>query len=194
MRFQELERWPGYRVGDDGSVWSRHRVGPPYGLVEAWHRMKPTMNNRGYMTVILRQNGKPRTCQVHRLVLEAFVGPCPDGHEACHWPNPDRANCRLENLRWDTRKANVADAIRQGRHAMGSRNGHAKLTEALVTEIRQRVASGEKQKDLAVEFGVSRSTICQVHKQRTWQAYGRLPLVIRRNGQIVERIEPGVDK
>ncbi|AUX81960.1 HNH endonuclease [Mycobacterium phage Frankie] len=47
---------------------------------------------------------------VHRLVLEAFSGPCPPGAEGCH-NDGDRSNNRIENLRWDTRTANNIDAV-----------------------------------------------------------------------------------
>lgn len=45
---------------------------------------------------------------VHRLVLEAFVGPCPPGMESLHG-NDISADNRIENLRWDTRLNNKAD-------------------------------------------------------------------------------------
>lgn len=38
---------------------------------------------------------------VHRLVLETFVGPCPEGME-CDHVNRDRSDNRLQNLRWVT--------------------------------------------------------------------------------------------
>lgn len=69
--------------------------------------------------------GRPRVCLykkgkrvwklVYRLVLEAFKGPCPKGKEACHYPDHDVTNCRLDNLRWDTRYNNVWDMIEAGR-------------------------------------------------------------------------------
>ena len=54
------------------------------------------------------------------LVLEAFVGPRPDGHECCHYDD-DPMNNHLSNLRWDTRSANSFDAIRNGRHSTASK-------------------------------------------------------------------------
>jgi hypothetical protein len=54
------------------------------------------------------------------LVLEAFVGPCPDGLEACHWDD-DPTNNRLSNLRWDTSIANKRDMARNGG---GNQNAH----------------------------------------------------------------------
>lgn len=67
---------------------------------------------------------------IHRLVLEAFVGPCPDGMEACHWDdNP--SNNRLDNLRWASRTENMLDRTRNGidnngtKYATHCGRGHA---------------------------------------------------------------------
>jgi hypothetical protein len=67
----------------------------------------------GHLHVGLRTGGKRVNRLVHRLVLEAFVGPCPDGMEACHWDG-DPTNNSLSNLRWDSRSANRMDAVRHG--------------------------------------------------------------------------------
>ena len=67
----------------------------------------------GYIHVMLRFGGKSYCKSVHRLVLEAFVGQCPDWMEGCH-NNGDRADNRLENLRWDTPKANNSDKEEHG--------------------------------------------------------------------------------
>jgi hypothetical protein len=60
------------------------------------------------------QLSKPVSRYVHRLVLEAFEGLCPEGFQACHFP--DRASPRRENLRWDTRAENARD---QSAHSRG---------------------------------------------------------------------------
>jgi hypothetical protein len=52
---------------------------------------------------------------VHRLVLAAFVGPCPEGMEVRHLDgNP--ANTRLANLRYGTHSENELDKVRHGTH------------------------------------------------------------------------------
>lgn len=63
----------------------------------------------GYVAATLR--GK--SCLVHRLVLEAFQGPCPVGMEGCH-KDGNSANNRLDNLRWDTPTNNHADKVAHG--------------------------------------------------------------------------------
>lgn len=71
--------------------------------------LKGTISKNGYHYVNL--DGIPKT--IHCFVLEAFVGPCPEGMEACHWDGI-RSNNRLPNLRWDTPKANHEDSVRHG--------------------------------------------------------------------------------
>ncbi len=119
VEYRDIPNFPGYRVGDDGSVWSCwKRVGlvihgvPPFVLSSHWHLLKPNTRATGYQTVCLYRGKTRAQCLVHRLVLEAFVGPCPSGMEACHFPDPSRANCSLTNLRWDTRSENHNDVTR----------------------------------------------------------------------------------
>ena len=61
-----------------------------------------------------------RSLQIHRMVLEAFVGPCPEGMETLHYDdNPE--NNSLENLRWGTRSENQIDRVRNGRNHNASK-------------------------------------------------------------------------
>jgi hypothetical protein len=48
----------------------------------------------------------------------------------------------------------------------GERNGRMRLTDAQVREIRERIAAGEKQRDLAAEYGVAQATISYVKRKR----------------------------
>lgn len=69
----------------------------------------------GHLTVFLGTKGDRfgRRKYVHRLVAEAFIGPCPERHECCHRDgNPQ--NNRADNLRWGTRSENNLDAVRHG--------------------------------------------------------------------------------
>lgn len=51
---------------------------------------------------------------VHRLVCEAFHGPCPsEAHLVAHWNDQGNDN-RPANLRWATQKENMEDARRNG--------------------------------------------------------------------------------
>lgn len=121
----------------------------------------------GYPTLGLSANGRSKTYRVHRLVLLAFVGPCPPGHEACHEDN-DRENARLSNLRWDTRVSNMADRIKHGTSNRGARNARIKLTEADVHEIRRRLKAGENRTSISASFGVKPNAVSKIKSGENW--------------------------
>lgn len=50
----------------------------------------------------------------------------------------------------------------------GERNGRAKMTAAIVVELRRRHAAGEQFKPLAREFGLDKMTIKNAIRRRTW--------------------------
>lgn len=158
VRYASIPQFPGYRVGTDGSVWSRRL------------QLKPSKARNGYLTVSLYCGAKNtrETRYVHRLVLEAFVGPCPDGME-CRHLNDVRTDNRAENLRWGTRAENVNDwAVIHNKSPQGERNYFAKLTRDDVAEIRNRLAIGVKRSLLAREFGVGVGTIGYIARGDTW--------------------------
>lgn len=94
-----------YQVSDTGRVWSER----------AGRELKPFAHkHQGHLGIGLTDNrGRRRGQKIHRLVLEAFVGPCPAGMQACHYNDVPNDN-RLENLRWDTPRANMMDRSRNG--------------------------------------------------------------------------------
>lgn len=119
---------PGYQVSSLGRVRSLDRVITRRNGVRLTLRgtmLKPQLKRDGHLKVEIGS----RTRQVHALVLEAFVGPCPDGMEGCHGDGNPVDN-RLANLRWDTRGNNMLDASRHGTHPTGSRT-HCPRSHAL---------------------------------------------------------------
>lgn len=63
-----------------------------------------------YERVDLVSQGKKETTYVHRLVMLAFVGPCPEGMEIDHTDNNPKNN-QLVNLRYVTPKENNAKKV-----------------------------------------------------------------------------------
>ncbi|SHJ57885.1 NUMOD4 motif-containing protein [Nocardiopsis flavescens] len=98
--------FPGYEVSDRGRVRSFKR--DPEGELLKLHP-----GGRGYLQLVLRRDGRSHSRLVHRVVLEAFAGPCPPGQETRHL-NGDRFDNRRANLAWGTPAENRADAIRHG--------------------------------------------------------------------------------
>ncbi len=170
VRYADIPGFPGYKVGTDGSVWSC-RIKGQSRMTDHWRQLKTIVAAVGYLQVsLVRRRGKAITCHVHRLVLEAFVGPCPEGMEACHFPDQSRTNARLDNLRWDTQEGNAADMAEHGTKPQGERNSQARLTDAVVREARRRYAAGGTTfRELAVEYGVSEAAVGMAVRRATWK-------------------------
>lgn len=149
--------------------------------------LKAAPNHHGYLNVSLSRNCKGRTFFVHKLVCEAFIGPRPDGMTINH-KNGQKGDNRLENLEYVTHAENMRHALRvldviQPTRARGRKNGSilkpeclargtevatAKLTEMDVHQIRRMLASGMKQRDIAVKVGISQTQIWRVKVGLSW--------------------------
>jgi uncharacterized protein (DUF433 family) len=122
----------------------------------------------GYPMVTLSRPGRQQEPRlVHHLVLEAFVGPRPDGMEALHGP-AGKLDASLANLHWGTRSENMRDKTRDGNDNRGERSGLAKLTWDQVREIRARADRGESQRVLAADFGVTFGNIHCIVRNKSW--------------------------
>jgi len=146
--------------------------------------LKPWLNNKGYKIVQLSTCGNLYKRLVSRLVCEAFHGKPPTSkHEVAHNDGVPTNNL-ASNLRWATRKENMADCIRHGtqingaRHftatnpekiARGERHGHAKLTEKQAREIllsERTIGSGRR---LAKKYKVSPAIISNIRNRIIWR-------------------------
>ncbi len=129
--------------------------------------LSPYLDKYGYYVVYL-SHPKMGNVKVHRLVLLAFIGPCPPGQEACH-NDGTRTNNYPSNLRWDTRKNNQHDQRKHGTDLIGERNGSAKLSEGQVKQIRSLYSQGKhSQYVLGEMFNVNESSIFKVIHYQTW--------------------------
>jgi hypothetical protein len=128
--------------------------------------LNPCVNpTTGYASYSLSVKQVATRLYVHRLVLEACVGPCPPGMEGTHI-NGDRRDNRLDNLRWATHAENIQDKDRHGTTVRGSGMPNAKLTESDVVTIR---ASSETHQVLADRYGVSRPGISRIRSRAIWK-------------------------
>lgn len=93
--------FPGYEVSDNGEARSSR------------HPLKPFRDGSGHLQIGLYRDAKKVQIGLHRAVLPAFVGPCPDGLEVRHL-NDDPTDNRLANLAYGTRSQNQHDRRRNG--------------------------------------------------------------------------------
>jgi hypothetical protein len=165
VNYAEIGRpeYNGYRFSDDGKAWSRRNRGG-WGLDEEWRELKPGIMPKGYRLINISGLG---TRLLHRLILEAFVGPCPEGMEGCH-KDGNPANNRLDNLRWDTPKSNWEDMTKHGTDTRGFRNGAAKLTPESLDLIREMRSKGATHQSIADILGVCSYTVWRANKGITY--------------------------
>lgn len=128
-----------YEVSDQGRVRSVDRTDTRGNSIRGRLR-SPGPIPSGHLRIDLWQAGAGRSAYVHRLVLEAFVGPCPPGHEALHM-NGEPTDNRLVNLRWGTRSENKLDEVRHGNHKE-ARKTHCKQGHEFTPENTYRGKSG----------------------------------------------------
>lgn len=165
IEYREVPGYPNYLVGDDGSVWSlghrdrRHRL--PL-------RRRTQQLHHGYRTVMLYRDNHGKRFLVHRLVMLAFRGPCPEGMEVCHRDGNGSHNW-LSNLRYGTKASNESDKSCHGTLNQGERNGAAKLVAAQVLAIRAALAEGQSQKNLAAVHGITQTMVSHIKLRKAWK-------------------------
>ena len=133
-----------YEVSDQGRVRSFDRtVHCKNGRTRRYkgRLLKPRKDRDGHLKINLYKDGKPKTKFVHRMVLEAFVGSCPEGMECLHIDGNPANNC-VDNLRWGTRGENMLDRVRHGSHHNASKTrcpqGHELKSENLVKSLEEK--------------------------------------------------------
>lgn len=192
VEYRDIAGFPNYRVGNDGTVWSLHNVNGSSTLRKEWKQIAGHVSKRhGYQYILLKRadDGGFSSRRVHRLVLEAFVGPCPVGMEARHFPNRDKTCNRLDNLQWGTPTENAADRIAHGTVPRGEQHGGAKLTAAIVRDARAAVIAGELTAiEAAQRYGMS---VVAMRYALTGHTWGHLdgPVVPSRKRRFISKDE-----
>jgi len=126
--------------------------------------LKPKIDKEGYSSVNISKNNIRKIFYIHRLVLEAFVGPCPVGMEVCH-NDGNPSNNFIGNLRYDTHFNNIQDAVKHGTLV-----GNSKLNEKQVRIIKYLLKTKIlTQKEIGKIFCVNERTISAINNNKTWK-------------------------
>lgn len=146
-----------YEVSSDGRV----RRAKPGRRTQVGRELSLILGAVGYFVVSPVTDGKNRRHYVHRMVAECFLGAGPPGAEVNHIDGV-KTNNNVENLEYVTHAENMAHAGVTGILPSGERHPGAKVTDAQVREIRDRRATGESLPSIAKDYGIARSTACQI--------------------------------
>lgn len=168
IEYRDIEGFTGYRVGNDGTVWTC-RIPGHGNRFGNWRLMALGDGHNHYRLVGLTVNKRRITRYVHDLVLRAFMGPRPIGMQACHNPDPNPLNNAITNLRWDTPSGNNQDKVHHGTRQSGENNPRAKLRADQVIEIRHLTQNGASFRDVAAKFNVTSTLIRLIVQRKCWK-------------------------
>ncbi len=128
----------------------------------------PSSHRKDYGRLLFRsrQPGQ-RTIIVTRIAYFLVTGKWPLLFMLHRCDNPPCVN--PDHLFEGTQKANIQDALEKGRMLTGSDNPAARLTEAVVREMRTLYAGGQfSHQKLADLYGVAKSTVRRTVTRKTW--------------------------
>lgn len=149
-----------YEVSDAGRVRSIARVKSA--------KIMALGDSRGYKNVELWKDGIGKRFTVHRLVCLSFIGPRPDGFDINH-RNGVKADNSLKNLEYVTKSQNRKHAFALGLQCnKGTNHSQHKLKDDDIKTIRNMLAEGFSQKQIANHFSVDQSNISFIKTGRLW--------------------------
>lgn len=168
--WKPIPGYEGYEASNQGRVRSVDRIiVTKRGPKRLKGRVLSSATHSEAFPYLTFQLGAGRTLTAHVAVCLAFKGPRPEGMVVRHLDNNPTNNWEY-NLCYGTQKQNQADRIANGTKSEGEKHGMVKLTQEQVMEIKQRLADGEFQKDIAEYYGVTQSTVSNIKRGSRWKS------------------------
>lgn len=173
-QWKSVSSFLGYEISSCGRLRSTiFRIGcrPKPGLMDGHIKMKNGKAAARVFSLSAIRSSRRKEFRAHRLVLEAFVGPCPQGMEACH-NDGNGLNNHVSNLRWDTHKANMEDAVVHGtkkQKYFGTKHPASRLSDEIVRTLRSKPRSSFNIAAEARRLGVGESTLRNALTKNTWR-------------------------
>lgn len=154
-------------------VWKQHPTWPievsSLGHVRKDGRLKRlSINKSGYCVTSVGGRGVPIR-RVSRLVLETFVGP---SDLECRHLDGDRTNNSIKNLKWGTRKEQIADQKRIGTFSpppvrREHENYFAKTRASDWTLAKQLLKKGLSGREIQKVTGIDRKGVYRMRQKQT---------------------------
>lgn len=114
--------------------------------------IRTSINEKGYVKVVLSKDNKQHKTGVHRLVALTFI-PNPNNYKEVNHIDENKQNNNINNLEWCSRKQNIEHSIKSGKFK--------------ITRVSQFDLNGNKIKEFSScsqaerETGIPRTHICK---------------------------------
>lgn len=172
MRRKDIQGYEGlYYVTDSSEVFSYDRqhfmkMHNKYCTVYG-KKIKTSVNNNGYVKVVLCSNYKIKNYLLHRLVAIAFIKNKKRLPDINHIDG-NKKNNSIENLEWVTKSQNTRHSISIGRHKSpflkGDKHPFSKIKTQDYDKIKNMLDSGLTLVAISKVFKVKQSTISRIKK------------------------------
>ncbi len=185
-----IEDYPDYQISNFGRIRSLK--------FEKERILKFGNNNRGYLHVLLYNNGESKRFRIHRLVLKIFKPITNSEDFQCNHIDGNKKNNNINNLEWCTCSENNQHAFKiglknhkgenhpiYGKHHTeetkkkmskshvnfkGESHPNHKLINKEIREIKQLIKDGILyQREIAKIYKVSRNTISMIKLGQRWK-------------------------
>jgi hypothetical protein len=151
-----------HRVNELGEVQSK--------ASGQWKPLKSRAGKDGYKII----NISKKTFTIHRLVLEAFVGPRPEDMECRHLDgNP--TNNRLDNLAWGYHWENMEDVQKHNKRKLTNTRHRERLDEDTAAKLWALRLMGFGSTGAAKFMDVPEHTVRNIFKGLAWNHVSGLP-------------------
>lgn len=155
-----LKPVPKITAAREARFWSMIALG---GLEECWNWLH-SRKTAGYGKLSFRRSD----FGAHRIAFFLTHGRAPVDLCVCHSCD-NKLCCNPCHLFLGTFQDNNADFNRKGLHVKGEKVKTAKLTEEMVKMARKMRKEGIASRNIALIFGVSKTTICEAISGRQWK-------------------------
>lgn len=161
--WKKITDYPNYSISSGGEVYSH----------VSKKKLIPCYSGARMIVTLYNKNGR-KSAKVHRLVASHFLpAPLMEDLVVAH-NDGDFTNNKYSNLRWTTQKDNLSDRAIHNTEMIGQKNGRAKLTPAIVLQIRKRYTKRCPKNGaaaLAKEFSVSDAAIIKAFRGENWSKF-----------------------
>lgn len=181
MQYTKIENSLYYGITCDGKVlrlpYKRlHNINKTTYLTKLKELTPSTNNSKGYKRVVIVYKDNTKIYEaVHRLVAKTFI-PNPENKPQVNHIDGNKLNNNVSNLEWVTNAENAIHAIQVlKRKSLKGEEGTSKLTTMQVMQLPELLKI-KKLGEIAKEFGVGKTTICEIKSGRSWRHLNLFPI------------------